>query len=92
MITNLHIFIFLELSSDDSLLQFSSTPLCLPVMTLLVVLRRIPLHTLLFPNDWQGAVVLAGTCEQSFFLFPSLKLRSCYSTVIQFMQLTYILT
>lgn len=63
MITNLHICIFLELSSDDGLLQFSSTPLCLPVTTLLVGLRWILLCTLLFPNDWQGAVVLAGTCE-----------------------------
>lgn len=88
MITDLHLFIFLELNSDDSLLQFSSTPLCLPVMNLLVALRRVPLCTLLFLNDWQGAVVLAGTGEQSFFLFPSLKLQSCYFTVIHFMQLT----
>lgn len=83
---------FLDLSSYDRLLCFSSTPLCLPVMTLLVVLRWIPLCILLFPNGSSGAVVLAGTCDKSFFLFPSLKLQTCYSTVIHFMELRYMLT
>lgn len=78
---------FLELSYFDKLLCFNSTPLCLPVMTLLVVLRWIPLCILLFPNGSSGAVVLAGTCDKSFFLFPSLKLQTCYSTVIHFTEL-----
>lgn len=88
---------FLELSYFDRLLCFNSTPLCLPAMTLLVVLRWIPLCILLFPNGRSGAVVLAGTCDKSFFrksffLFPSLKLQTCYSTVIHFMELRYMLT